>query len=96
MLYKGPQKYGIDPHAPYDEWVEIEVRLKLRKAKRTIDDAVRMHDDEVRLDPYKHVTKGFDENFEHVDVVCFNFNNMGPYRDVKLVGVNEQCAPLSE
>ena len=72
----------MGPHAPYDEWVEIEVRLKANKDM--ISPAVRVHNDEVRLDPYKHTTKGFDEDFKHVDAICFSFNNMRPYCDVRL------------
>ncbi len=75
----------MGPHAPYDEWVEVEVRLKMSKDMKTICPAVRVHNDEVRLDPYKHLTKGFDEDFEYVDAVCFSFNNMRPYCDVRLI-----------
>jgi hypothetical protein len=52
------EKGELGPHAPYDEWIEIEVRLKMRN--NMIYPAVRVHNDEVRLDPYKHVTTGFD------------------------------------
>jgi hypothetical protein len=75
----------MGPHAPDDEWVEIDARLKMSKDMKTIYPAVRVHHDEVRLDPYKHTTKGFDENFEHVDAVCFSFNNMRSHCDIMLV-----------
>ncbi len=87
IKHKGELKFGMGPHAPYDEWVDIEVRLKLRKNNNMMDASIRVHDDEVRLDPYKHVTKGFDTDFEHIDAVCFSFNNMRPYCDVRLVHV---------
>jgi len=79
----------MGPHAPYDEWVEIEVRLKANKD--TNCPTVRAHNHEVRLDPSKHTTKGFDEDFQHVDAVLFSFNNMRPYCDVRLelIGANE-------
>ena len=79
----------MGPHAPYDEWVVTEIRLKAKKDM--ICPAVRVHNDEVLLDPYKHLTKGFDEDFEYVDAVCFSFNNTRPYCDVRLelVGANE-------
>ncbi len=79
----------MGPHAPYDEWVEIEVWLNANK--NMICSAVRVHIDEVRLDHYTHTTKGFDVDFEHVDAVCFSFNNMRPYCDIRLelVGGNE-------
>ena len=85
LKHKGELKFGMGPHAPYDEWVEIEVRLKA--TKDMISPAVRVHNDEVRLDPYKHATKGFKEDFEYVDAVCFSFNNMRPYCDVRLVAI---------
>ncbi len=53
---------------------------------KTICPAVRVHNDEMRLYPNTHTTKGFEEDFEHVDAVCFSFNNMRPYCDVRLVG----------
>ncbi len=81
----------MGPHAPYDEWVEIEVRLKMSKDMKTICPAVREHNNEMRLNPYKHATKGFDEDFEHVDAVCFSLNNTRPYCNVmlELVDANE-------
>jgi hypothetical protein len=81
----------MGPHAPYDERVDIEVRLKMSRDMKTICPAVRVHNEEVRLDPYKHTTKGFDDDFECVDAVCFSFNNMRSYYDVRLelVGANE-------
>ncbi len=78
LKHKGELKFGIGPHAPYNEWVEIEVRLKISKDMKMMHPTARVHNDEVRLDPYKHVTKGFIEDFQNVDAVCFNFNNMRP------------------
>ena len=83
LKQKGELKFGMGPHAPFDEFFEIEVRLKANK--NMICPAVRVHNDEVRLDPYKHATKGVDDDFEYVDAVCFSFNNMRPYCDVRLV-----------
>jgi hypothetical protein len=79
---KGELKFGMGPHAPYDEYFEIEVRLK--ENKDMICSTVRVHNDELRLDPYKHLTKGFDEDFQHVNAVCFSFNTMRPYGNVRL------------
>jgi hypothetical protein len=45
---------------------------------------VRVGADEVQLDPYEHRTAGFADEFTHVDAVCWSFNNMRPYCDVKL------------
>ncbi len=55
LNHKRGLKFGMGPHAPYDEWIEIEVRLKA--SKDMIYFTVRVHNDEVRLDPYKHATK---------------------------------------
>jgi hypothetical protein len=90
LKHKGELKFGMGPHAPYDEWVEI-IEVGLKANKDMICPTVRVHNDEVRLDPFKHTTKGFDENFQHVDAVCFSFNNMRPFYDVRLelVGANE-------
>jgi hypothetical protein len=63
LKHKGELKLGMGPHAPYNEWVEIEVRLKMIKDTKMICPAVRVHNDEVRLDPLKHAPKGFDEDF---------------------------------
>ncbi len=49
IKHKGKLKFGMGPHAPYNEWVEIEVRLKVNKD--AICPAVRVHSDEMRLDP---------------------------------------------
>ena len=83
LRHKKELKFGIGSHAPYDEWIEIEVRLKANKTM--ICPAVRAHNDEVHLDPYKHLTKGFDEEFQHVDAIRFSFTNTRPYCDVRLV-----------
>ncbi len=56
----------------------------MNKDTKTICPAARVHNDEVRLDPYKHTTKGFDEDFYHVDGTFFSFNNMRSYCDVRL------------
>ena len=56
-------------------------------SKDMIYPAVRVHNDEVRLDPYKYTTKGFNEDFQHVDAICFSFNNRRPYCDVRLVAI---------
>ncbi len=82
LKHKGELKFGMGPHAPYDEYFEIEVRLKANRD--TISPVVRVHNEEVRLDPYKHMTKGFDEDFQYVDAICFSFNNTRPYCDVRL------------
>jgi hypothetical protein len=68
----------MGPHAPYDEWIYIEVRLKMSKDMKTVWPAVRVHNDDVRLEPYKHTTKGFDVEFEYMDAVCSSFNNTRP------------------
>ena len=83
LKHKGELKFGMGPHAQYDEWVDIEVRLKM--SKDMISPTVPVHNDEVRLDHYKHTTKEFDDGFEYVDAVCFSFNNMRPCCDVRLV-----------
>jgi hypothetical protein len=96
LKYKRELKFGMGLHTPYVEWVQIEVRLKTNNGNKTICPAVRVHNGEVRLDPYKHETKAFDENLQHVDAVCFSYNNMRPYCAVRFVGggANELCAPL--
>ena len=74
----------MKPHAPIDEWMEIKFRLKMSKDRKTICPTVRVHNDKVHLDTYKHETKGFDEDFQHVDAMCLSIINMWPYCDVRL------------
>ncbi len=76
----------MGPHAAYDEWMEKEFNLKRCKDNETICPAVCVHNDEVCLDSYKHLIKGFDENIQHVDAMRFSFNyNMRFYCDVRLM-----------
>ena len=72
----------MGPHAPFDQPVEVEFRLKSSGGR--VRSSVRVGDDEVELDPYEHRTAGFGDEFTHVDAVCWSFNNMRPYCDVKL------------
>jgi hypothetical protein len=61
---KSELKFDMGPHMPIDKWIEMEIRLKMSKDSKTIYRAARMHDDEVRLYPYNHMTKGFDDEDE--------------------------------
>ena len=54
--HSGELKFGMGPHAPYDAWLEIEVRMKANKD--IICPAVRVHNDEVRLDPFQAYDEG--------------------------------------
>lgn len=83
LRHKGELKFGMGPHAPYDEWFDIEVHLKMEDDKQ-ISSSVKVFNDKVELDSYKHVTKGFAAEFDHVDAVCLSFNNMRPYCDIRL------------
>jgi len=58
LKHKGELKFRMGPHAPYDEWVEIELHLKLSKDMKMIQE-----------DPYKDAIKGFNDDSEHVDAV---------------------------
>ena len=82
LRHKGQLKFGMGPHAPFDQPVEVEFRLKSSGGR--VRSSVRVGDDEVELDPYEHRTAGFGDEFTHVDAVCWSFNNMRPYCDVKL------------
>lgn len=86
LRHRGELKFGMGPHSPFDEWFEIEISLRLDDKGRVCP-RVRVHEDTVELDPYEHRTTGFLGGFEEVDAVCFSFNNMRPYCDVRL-----QCA----
>ena len=82
LKHKGQMKFGMGPHAPYGEQVEVEFGLKMSGGK--VSSSVRVGSDAVDLDPYEHKTSGFGDNFTHVDAVCWSYNNMRPYCDVTL------------
>ena len=65
--------------------MDTEVRRTTNKGNNTTCPAVRVHKDEVRLDRYKHVTTGFDDELEYVDATCFSFNTTRPYCYVRMV-----------
>ncbi len=83
LKHKGELKFGMGPHAPYDEWFDIEIELKKNKDDNTFS-SVQVHKDKVVLDPYKHETSGFNNNFDYVDAICLSYNNMRPYVDIQL------------
>lgn len=82
LKHAGQLKFGMGPHTPYDKEVDVEFCLKTSGGE--VASSVRVGKDEVQLDPYEHKTSGFNDEFTHVDAVCWSFNNMRPYCDVKL------------
>lgn len=82
LKHKGQLKFGMGPHAPFDEWVDIQI--KLRETDGKIHSTVKVHDDEIELEPYQHKTSGFGTGFTNIDAVCLSFNNMRPYCDLKI------------
>lgn len=83
LKHKGDSKFGMGPHAPYNEWFDIEVELK-KDVDDNMSSSIRVHKDKVVLDDYKHVTTGFSKPFEHIDAICLSYNNMRPYFDIQL------------
>lgn len=77
LKHKQCLKFGMGPHAPFDEWFDVEV--KLRRVDGKLHPVIRVHEEEVVLDAYEHKSKGFDTDFDKIDAVCISFNNMRPY-----------------
>ncbi|AUF82394.1 hypothetical protein TetV_302 [Tetraselmis virus 1] len=83
LKHDGRLKFGMGPHSPFDEFIDVEVTLKMKK-DNVIESSVKVHKDSVVLDSYKHETKDFGDDFKHVDAVCWSFNNMRPYVDIQM------------
>lgn len=83
LKHKGELKFGMGPHAPYDEWFDIEMDLS-KNTKGIMEPIITVNGDKVVLDPYEHKTKGFDKEFTKIDTVCISFNNMRPYYNMRI------------
>ena len=81
--HKGESKFGMGPHVEYGKWFEVEIKLK-KGSDEMVSSSIRVHEDEVKLDPYKHATSGFSKPFLYVDAICLSYNNMRPYFDIQL------------
>lgn len=82
LKHKGELKFGMGPHSPYDEWVTVAIKLK--KVKDMMHSSIKIHNNEIHLTPYKHLTSGFDNKFTKVDAYAISFNNMRPYYDLRI------------
>nr|WRJ70019.1 hypothetical protein TetV2_00574 [Oceanusvirus sp.] len=87
LRHDGELKFGMGPHSPFDEFVDVEFTLKMTDDD-VVESSVKVHNDKVLLDKYQHKTSGFDDKFTHVDAVCWSFNNMRPYCDINLTCVD--------
>ena len=88
LRHRDELKFGMGPHSPWDEFFDVEFELKMT-GKARVASSVKVHDDKVDLDAYEHETSSkFGRDFTHVDAVCWSFNNMKPYCDIKLLSVD--------
>ncbi len=76
IRHDGELKFKMGPNAPFDEFFDIELTLKEKDGY--IYPTVRVHEDYIELDRYKHETDMRGE-FELVDAVALSFNNMRSY-----------------
>eukprot|EP00951_Prasinocladus_malaysianus_P035290 scaffold362671_cov16-Prasinocladus_malaysianus.AAC.1 len=84
LRHNGELKFGFGPHAPFDEFFDIKIVLKVDPHSHRAKSALTVHKEHIELDEYEHKTRGFDSEFHYIDAIALSYNNMRPYADIEI------------